>query len=88
VVQLVPGAPFPPVEPKLEQDGYPGMSQCAVLPPPLLLPLPPLLPDEPDPDDLELPLLTLLLGLDPELFLLPSFEGVEDPDPLLLEDVE
>ena len=70
--QLVPGAPFPEAEPKLEQAGYPGPSQCAVLLPPPLLPLPALLPDESD----------------LELILLLSFEGVEDPDPLLLKDVE
>ena len=35
--QLLPGALAPAFEPRLEQDGYPGLSQCAVLLPPLLL---------------------------------------------------
>jgi hypothetical protein len=76
--QLVPGALFPASEPRLEQDGYRGLSQCAVLPAPPLLPLLLLvLPDESDPDDPELSPLTLLCGPDPELSLLTPIEGVD-----------
>lgn len=54
----------------------------------MVLLLPPLLVDESDPDCPELPLLTIPLGLDPELLFLASFEGVDDPDPPLLEVVK
>jgi len=47
--QLLPEALAPAFEPKLEQDGYPGLSQCAVLLPPLLL-LDELGPDAEDPE--------------------------------------